>query len=227
MHPSWKECLECQGERSQLMDYGEPPRMPTLMEPSTASSPRGATVIEVPPGHPSHPAHVPGSPQTTGPLSSTRVVKPREQPAPATAPPPATPRVKTVFGGSDSESAPAAASPVVEKKVDRRIVGLLLTYTWKPEGQIFPVREGRNRIGRNAECEIALPEDPHLSGVNSHITYRKNFTIGDLVSMSGTDMNGVPIEETYVKLPNYAQIRAGSTHFTFIAVDPATGTAVT
>ena len=57
MHPSWKECLECQGERSQLMDYGEPPRMPTLMEPSTASSPRGATVIEVPPGHPSHPAH--------------------------------------------------------------------------------------------------------------------------------------------------------------------------
>ena len=96
----------------------------------------------------------------------------------------------------------------------------MLTYTWRPEGQIFPVREGRNLIGRNPECDIAIPEDPHLSDTNSHITYRKNFTLGDMVSMSGTDLNGVPVEDNFVKLPNYAQIRTGSTHFTFIIAEP-------
>jgi len=142
-------------------------------------------------------------------------------------------RRETQFGGPAVQPpVPASAGPAIppaapepEKKTERRIVGILLTYTWKPEGQIFPIREGRNRIGRNSECEIALTEDPHLSGINSHITYRKNFTIGDLVSMGGTDMNGDPVEETHVRLPNYAQIRAGSTHFTFIVADPAAGTA--
>jgi hypothetical protein len=98
---------------------------------------------------------------------------------------------------------------------------MLLTYTWVPEGQIFPVREGRNRIGRNNECEIQLPGDAHLSGLNTYITYRKDFKIGDFGSMGGTDLNGEPVEDTNEFLPNYAQIRAGATHFVFIASDPA------
>jgi pSer/pThr/pTyr-binding forkhead associated (FHA) protein len=162
---------------------------------------------------------------------------------------PATPRSKTVFGSAQPSAnpeavpparartggaeyevkAPQAAAAAVEalpayvqgKKTERRIIGVLLTYTWRPEGQIFPICEGRNRIGRSDECEIQLPEDSHLSGLNTHITYRKNFKIGDLVSMGGTDLNGEPVEDTNVHLPNYAQIRAGSTHFTFIAADPA------
>ena len=250
MHPSWHECLECRGERSQLMDYAEPARMPTLMEPAGPSASRGATVIEVS-AHTPVAAGAPASPQSTGPLATTRVVKPRE-PAPSGTAPAATPpmRRETQFGGAPAQSAaarpasPAApahpinqptgqpigqpATPVQDplRKTERRIVGVLLTYTWKPEGQIFPVREGRNRIGRNPDCEISLPDDPHLSGANSHITYRKNFTLGDLVSMGGTDLNGDPVEETHVRLPNYGQIRAGSTHFIFIAVDPSTGPAI-
>jgi len=30
----------------------------------------------------------------------------------------------------------------------RRIVGVLITYTWRTEGQIFAIREGRNYVGR-------------------------------------------------------------------------------
>jgi hypothetical protein len=39
-----------------------------------------------------------------------------------------------------------------------------------------------------------------------------------MVSMSGTDLNGVPIEEQFVPLQNYARIRTGSTHWTFVAI---------
>ena len=100
-------------------------------------------------------------------------------------------------------------------------MGVLISYTWKPEGQIFPIREGRNLIGRNPDkCDVAVTEDANLSEVNSHITFRRSFTVGDMVSMSGTDLNGMPVEETYVRLPNYATIRTGSTHWTFIEAQP-------
>jgi hypothetical protein len=104
----------------------------------------------------------------------------------------------------------------------RKIVGILITYSWRPDGQLFAVREGRNLIGRDPEkCEIAIPDDQTLSAVNSHITFRKSFVIGDNVSMSGTDLDGEPIEEQFKPLGNYATIRTGSTHWTFIAVSPA------
>jgi hypothetical protein len=246
MHPSWPECLECKGERSQVQDFGSvPPRTPTVMEPGTPASPRGATVVEtfvepqpiaipIPPPSPTPPAN-PTPPRGAARPGSTQIIT--EEPkrtAPFGASLPAVSRRVTQYAGASGARAsqpstetppvvsPAAGTP--EIRSGRRIVGLLLTYTWRPEGQIFPVREGRNLIGRNPECDIVIPEDPHLSDTNSHITYRKNFMLGDMVSMSGTDLNGVPVEDNFVKLPNYAQIRTGSTYFTFITAEPpATG----
>jgi hypothetical protein len=139
------------------------------------------------------PATLPVSPQPSAPLASNY-----KEPAPV----------------------PNPASVAPEKKTGRRIVGMLITYTWMPEGQIFPVREGRNLIGRNPDCDISLPDDQNLSDTNSHITYRRHFTVGDLVSMGGTDLNGCPVEENFVKLPNYARVRAGSTHFVFVTAEP-------
>lgn len=100
-----------------------------------------------------------------------------------------------------------------------------MTYSWKPEGQIFPVREGRNLIGRGEECDIRIPEDPMLSQVNSHITYRRNFVVGDMVSMGGTDLNGEPVEEQFRPLENHARIRTGSTHWVFVVIDPVSAAA--
>jgi hypothetical protein len=245
MHPSWPECLECKGERNQAQDFGSvPPRMPTIMETGTPSSHRGATVIEnfvetqpiaipIPPPSPTPPS-APTPPRGAARPGSTQVIT--EGSSRTTAPfepsPPAVSRHVTQYAGmSGTRAQPARGAPASPRVVSpgagspelrpgRRIVGLLLTYTWRPEGQIFALREGRNLIGRNPECDIAIPDDPHLSETNSHITYRKNFVLGDLVSMSGTDLNGVPVEDSFVKLANYAQIRAGSTHFTFITAEP-------
>jgi hypothetical protein len=250
MHPSWPECLECKGERGKVQDFGsEPPRMATVKELEAPSSPR-ATVIEnfvdpqpiaipIPPPPPTPPA-APTPPRGAGGRpGSTQIATPAGAKPMASygASTPAVSRRVTQYAGSSGvpvhrppaeiPASPRAVSPAAatpEIRSSRRIVGLLLTYTWRPEGQIFPVREGRNLIGRNPDCDIAIPEDPHLSDTNSHITYRKSFMLGDMVSMSGTDLNGVPVEDNFVKLPNYAQIRAGSTHFTFIIAEPpATG----
>lgn len=126
-------------------------------------------------------------------------------------------RGKTVYmpaGGQEGAAQIGPAAPA------RRVLAVLVTYSWKPEGQVFPIREGRNLIGRGEECEVCLPEDTSLSQVNTHITYRQNFTIGDAVSMNGTDLNGQPVEEQYRTLTNLSLIRAGSTQFIFVVVDP-------
>jgi hypothetical protein len=103
----------------------------------------------------------------------------------------------------------------------RKIVGVLVTYSWTNAGQIFPILEGRNRIGRDpSRCDVAIPQDETLSAINSHIVFRKTFTIGDDVSMCGTDVDGDPIETAFVPLRNYARIRTGSTHWVFIAIQP-------
>lgn len=107
------------------------------------------------------------------------------------------------------------------KPAGRPIVAVLVTYSWNPEGRMFPIREGRNLIGRGEECDIRIPEDTTLSSTNTHITFRRNFVVGDMVSMGGTDLNGEPVEEQFRSLGNYAQIRTGSTYWTFVILRPA------
>ena len=125
------------------------------------------------------------------------------------------PRANTVF-----RAVPDGDQTAPPSLQGRKIVGILVTYSWSPEGQVFPVREGRNFIGRDKDCEICVPEDQTMSGRNSHITFRQNFVVGDMVSMTGTDVNGTPIEEQFHALGNYATLRAGSTYFTFIVIKP-------
>jgi hypothetical protein len=120
-------------------------------------------------------------------------------------------------GGQKGAAAGEPKPPVAARK----IVGVLVTYSWSDKGQIFPVLEGRTLIGSNGdECDIAIPQDETLSSINSHILFRKNFVIGDHVSMGGTYVDGEPVETAFVPLRNYARIRTGSTHWTFIAIQP-------
>jgi pSer/pThr/pTyr-binding forkhead associated (FHA) protein len=120
----------------------------------------------------------------------------------------------------------AKAEPVSERKV----VGVLVTYSTRPDGQIFAVREGRNRIGRNLENEIAVPDDIAMSGLNSfiifHLQGKKQFMIDDANSQNGTFVNGEIIEDRS-RLPNYSEIKAGSTVFKFIVVEPAGNSSTT
>jgi hypothetical protein len=145
-------------------------------------------------------------------------------------------RRRTVYAG---EAAPAPAAPfstpydapavsttggrraTAQEEPGRKIVGVLITYSWQEQGQIFPVLAGRNLIGRDpAQCDIAVPQDATLSSVNSSISYRRQFVIVDKDSMSGTYVDGEPVETEPVMLRNYARIRTGSTYWTFVSIQP-------
>jgi Double zinc ribbon len=198
MDPTWTECVYCRQENAGPSLPSPPPlRTPTVFEGQKPTEVEGRRT-PLPPRRVNSPSPVP-PPQSAGPKPET----------------PMRPRDRTVFGPVPSGG--QAAPPVTK---NRRIVGILITYSWNPEGKIFPILEGRNFIGRDQDCEVSVPEDETMSGHNSHITYRQSFVVGDLVSMTGTDLDGAPIEEQFHSLGNYATIRAGSTYFTFIAVKP-------
>jgi hypothetical protein len=233
MDPLWTECAYCKA------DAATPGGLRTPLPPRPLSPPgtpplRSSTVVEsdgglgaLPPRPtPTPPAvrqktFVEGDPSASGLRPQVRPPTYNEDtplpPRPASvattpaAPGPSAGR-KTTYG------TPLPATPSVVTKA-RKIVGVLVTYSWRPEGKVYEIREGRNLIGRDPSCDVCVPDDETMSGVNTHITYRQNFVIGDMVSMMGTDLDGVPIEQQFQSLNSYAAIRAGSTHFTFIAVE--------
>ncbi len=230
MDPSWTECAYCKAESGAA-----PPRpvanpLPPRPAPPAGAGPRVATRVETmvdgsdaagvtPPGA-SRPlvrpptyredSPLPPRPAGSGPRPFT---PPAPAPPAAPTPPPSMPPQgrRTVYG------TPSPSLPSVTKA--RKIVGLLVTYSWRPEGQVYEVREGRNLIGRDPSCDICVTEDETMSATNSHITFRQSFVIGDMVSMMGTDVNGIPIEQQFTSLDSHSLVRAGSTHFTFIAVE--------
>jgi hypothetical protein len=201
MDPTWTECVYCKQENAAPIPGPVPPvRTPTVVE----GAPRKATEIDDMAGRGAPLPPRPPKPVATKPVQGAAPQPPRES------------RDATVFRPmptQDSSAAPSAGQ-------GRKIVGILISYSWNPEGKIYAVYEGRNIIGREEKCEISVPEDKTLSANNTHITYRKNFVVGDMISMGGTYVDGVPIEEQFRGLDNYATIQAGSTYFTFIVIKP-------
>ena len=208
--PGVGECSICQMEGSaqpgRVQGGIQPPNRPrTLADPS------------INPGPPPLPGGLPSRSETKGddrgPLPPRVFHRP-----PAPTPPPQSSGKPTVFSDPNVKlPAPPSLPPSLAQ---RKMVGVLISYSWNPDGEIYPLREGRNFIGRDADCEVCIAMDPTMSGKNSHITYRNNFVVGDMVSMLGTYLGQTPIEEQFLSLPNYSKIRAGSTDFIFIAVNP-------
>lgn len=190
------------------------PRVPTITETPASFPPGPSPTVGSTPRSEYRPSPPPASIPRPN-VSSSGPTQPVSSSAPASS----GRRGHTVY--LPSAVSTTAGSTPAPALAARRVVAVLVTYSWKPEGQVFPIREGRNLIGRGEECEVHVPEDPALSSTNSHITYRQSFTIGDMVSMSGTDLDGIPIEEQFRPLKNLAKIRAGSTNFLFVVVDPA------
>ncbi|MGR9087460.1 MAG: FHA domain-containing protein, partial [Gammaproteobacteria bacterium] len=109
----------------------------------------------------------------------------------------------------------------------RRIRGILISYTWHPQGDLFPVREGKNYIGAGTvnrepgdpECDIRITDDPKLSSAHALILCRQGrFEIVDLESTNGTFVNDEMIPIRGMELPDTAYLRTGSTVWTFMKV---------
>lgn len=130
-------------------------------------------------------------------------------------------------------SGPPAGSGGQAGEIDtRRIVGVLITYTWRPEGQLFPIREGKNYIGAGdvssepilRKCEILMEADARMSSEHALILCRaRRYDLVDQKSSNGTFLGNelVPVQGT--ELPNYAELKTGSTVWTFIKITPREG----
>ena len=108
----------------------------------------------------------------------------------------------------------------------RRIAAVMVTHTWRPEGEVFAIREGRNYIGSDADCEVSVKSDPQMSACHATIIYRgkgTQFIIDDEKSMNGTYLDDKSVD---VKQPlrNYAKIKTGATLWTFIMLEPEEAT---
>jgi hypothetical protein len=217
MNETWTECAYCRAEGRLGNSAVYRPTTAEVFPHSQPSAAGRTTTWETPP--------VPGRPTVNIPPATS---------GPRLAQSPATPQ----SGGQASQLprrtvyAPESPSPgeAAAKRAQEKIIAILVTYTWDPAGQIFPIREGRNRIGADSsQCEVALghrvyleieePLDDTLSAVHSIITVWKKFTISDYFSKNGTYVDGERVEEQYYPLKNYSEIRTGSTVWTFVILD--------
>jgi len=111
----------------------------------------------------------------------------------------------------------------------RRIVGALITYTWLPQGELFPVREGKTFIGSgdisseadHRSCDVHVPQDRRMSAEHALILCRQGtYEIIDQTSSNGTFLNGKMLKaNNSTEIPNYAKIETGATLWTFIQID--------
>lgn len=203
MDPGWENCPYCANEGGSARPAAaEPTQLPPL--PPPPSTQRRATVIET-----SSALHRSGTVPEPNPFDTP--VAPEAPAANGTGR-----RKVTVF--ADLKSSSPGASPKVEPG-RRRIIALLVTYTWRAEGEVFPVREGRNYLGSDPDCDVRVTSDLQLSSRHATIVYRgKDFWIDDEKSMNGTFLNGETVEEKQ-RLPDRSIVKTGATVWHFVTIN--------
>ncbi len=97
----------------------------------------------------------------------------------------------------------------------RKLVGWLVSYTLNATGVDFKLYEGRNIIGRDAECNISV-NDNMVSGRHAVLLFRGGkYSITDSQSSHGTFVNENDIELEPCYLQDGDMIRIGRTLFKF------------
>lgn len=102
----------------------------------------------------------------------------------------------------------------------RKLVGLLVSYSNSPTGEVFSIYEGRNTIGRQHSCDISFSTDDMMSGVHLLILYREAegvFWAADQNSSNGTYVNGKFVSDR-VALNTNDVIEIGKTKLVFLGI---------
>lgn len=102
----------------------------------------------------------------------------------------------------------------------KRLVGLLVSYSANPLGEVYKIYEGRNIIGRANTCDIAIPSDNNLSGQHLLILYVEAEGIvwaEDQKSSNGTYING-KFARGMIELHTNDIIVIGGTKFIFFQI---------
>lgn len=188
-----------------------PPLNPTMVAPGETSGAHTKVVQPgggIPNGYPNFQAQL-------DPTGSTKVAPNIQQKVQGTSP-----LQEQSRGARTTIRRPAGAVSAVKSGDDsRKLVGFLVTYNRTPMGKAFNIYEGRNYIGRDASCDISIPDDNQMSGKHMLIRYlsgNNKFSFKDEMSSNGTYVNKELLDEG--ELQNYDIIRVGSTLFIFIAI---------
>ncbi len=113
-----------------------------------------------------------------------------------------------------------------ETNVDggRRLVGVLVSYSANPAGEVYKVYEGRTTIGRDCTCDLPFPEDQHMSSEHFLIQYveaKGSFRAQEYAqgSANGSYVNGkVYVLGDVIELKTNDVIVLGGTKFVFLAI---------
>jgi hypothetical protein len=105
--------------------------------------------------------------------------------------------------------------PISEPRIERKLVGWLVTYSFDKMGVDFRLYEGRNIIGRDVNCNITV-HDQMISAQHASILFKNDkYKIKDELSSHGTWVNGKDIDDESVELKDNDSIRLGETVFKF------------
>lgn len=124
---------------------------------------------------------------------------------------------RTVFGDEETEiqNQDIQTGPKKETRYSRKLVGWLVTYSFDELGVDYKLYEGRNIIGRDAECNITV-NDGRISGKHAVLLFRANkYSLTDSQSSHGTFVNDEDIELEPRYLKDGDIIRMGNTIFKF------------
>jgi len=205
MDAAWTECKYCSAKPA---NEGRAPRDEPTPEPSEAAPDTGesfgsrATLLGTPSegtwspgeatGHPQeHQHHEPDG--ARGPSSSTA------------------PKHRTVYDPGlvpEALKSPGKAAP---GPGTGRLVGWLVSFSLDPSGVDFRLREGRNSVGSDPDCDVVIEGARGVSGKHAIVMYRKNqVQIRDNDSTNGTYVNGRDIfGQGALKIETGDRIRLG------------------
>lgn len=100
---------------------------------------------------------------------------------------------------------------------NRRLAGFLISFDVDPQGKSFKLYEGKNLIGSDPLCDIAVIHDPGISAKHLTVLYRGGlFRFKDEFSTNGTFINGKMTEEGNLNDKDIIEI--GATRFCFMAI---------
>jgi hypothetical protein len=102
----------------------------------------------------------------------------------------------------------------------RKLTGVLVTYKWRPQGELFKLYEGRNVIGSGSEetCDVYISSrtDDMISKEHAVILCRAGRDeLHDMLSTNGTFLNETYVERDGADLRDGALIKTGATVFEF------------
>jgi len=97
-----------------------------------------------------------------------------------------------------------------------RLVGWLVSFSLDPSGIDFRLREGRNLVGADPDCDVIIGGERGISGKHAVIMYRRNQSqIRDNDSTNGTYVNGKDIfGQGAMKIETGDRIRLGQVELT-------------